>query len=89
MEIKLKVGEKCTIKLVENYSTGWTWDFDKGQSCVIINENIVKSDITTIGGPCTVFVTFEAVKIGKVVYSFVRKWLDNDIPLKQMVVRVV
>lgn len=88
MEIKLKIGEKCTIKLVENYTTGWSWDFDKGQSCVVVNESIVSDDVA-IGGPCTVFVTFEAVKVGKVVYSFMRKWLDNDIPVKQIVVKVI
>lgn len=91
MHVKMKIDEKITIILKEVYSSGISWDFDKKQNIVKIDElsMISYNTIKAIGGSSELKVTIIGKKKGKVVYNLARHWEDKPEMVKQLMVEVI
>jgi predicted secreted protein len=75
----IKVGQKFSVVLEENASTGYTWSYitnDKAIKLVsAVNKNI-SNDKNIVGAPTNKIWTFKALKKGtyKIKFSYARSW---------------
>lgn len=94
-KITCKVGEKFTISLEGNPTTGFNWDFEQGfdNELVIFQGTEIKAtnkDSNVVGAPSTFLWTFKAIKTGttEAIMKYKRQWEKDPVNDKTVLVQV-
>ena len=77
-EAALKVGEKCTVRLTENITTGYSWSYriEKADVISLVSDEYTAPDTGLTGAPGTHEWTLKAQKPGqsKITFEYSRSW---------------
>ncbi len=78
--ITIKSNEKYQIKLVDNPTTGYTWDYvcDHPDTTKEIEREVVRNS-NLMGAPSTLTITFQSSKSDTIKFYHIRKWLNQKL----------